>query len=476
MKKKIEITLFFLFSILLIVSCKKPDYELGAVLNKSDIKFEVVQDLATDPGGNTVILINNTPSTVSMWDYGTGKSNRQRDTVNFAFKGDYVINFSVLTAGGVIALDPITVKVTDDNLNYVNDPLWLALTGGPGFEKSWVLDTETKFFDGPLSFYGLNNGWLLGGNAWDGGATGCYGDDCWNWSPDAAWAFDNAMTPGDYGVMTFSLIGGPYFKAVKPMEAGKTENGTYYLDVNSKTLNINDASILRGYKPAKNGLTGVSNWSRYTVLALDENTLRLGVIRDKDVDGEGPAMIVYNFISKEYSDNWMPEAPVETGPDEGFDPVFSPGELLDILTGGPSSGRLWKLDAAGNPIDWIGGGKGWTVDASSSDDWGWNSTWTAVANNSWIRFDRYGGQNYTRNQSGTVTNGTFTINEETNEITLVGNTLIQNPGNWIDVTQNVIKVVKAFPTETETKGIWFGTSYDEEKDEWLAFHYIIPID
>lgn len=46
----------------------------------------------------------------------------------------------------------------------------------------------------------------------------------------------------------------------------------------------------------------------------------------------------------------------------------------------------------------------------------------------------------------------------------------------MDVTQNVIKVIKAFPNETETNGIWFGTSYDEEKDEWFVFHYIIPVD
>lgn len=60
------------------------------------------------------------------------------------------------------------------------------------------------------------------------------------------------------------------------------------------------------------------------------------------------------------------------------------------------------------------------------------------------------------------------INEETNEITLVGNTLITNDDSGLNPITHVVKVVKAFPEETGSKGIWFGTSYDESKDEWLA--------
>ena len=145
-----------------------------------------------------------------------------------------------------------------------------------------------------------------------------------------------------------------------------------------------------------------------------------------------------------------------------------------MLTGGTGSGRVWTIDAAGNPIDWIAGGIGWTEDASSSYNWGWNDDWTAIAGNSWIRFDQWNGaQTYTRNQSGVETSGTFTIDETTNEITLDGETLIQNTSSSLNPTTNIIKVVKAYD-DYETKGIWFGTSYDESKDEWLSFHYIIP--
>lgn len=456
---------------ILFSACKKDEHSIGRVLDKSEIKFSVTQDLKADPGGNTVILKNMTPGTLSMWDYSTGTSTRMTDTVKFAFAGNYVVKFSAVTGGNVVKLDSVVVKVAQDNLNYVNDPLWIALTGGVGNEKQWVLDTEAKYFSGPLSFYGVNNGWLKEGGPWQNNAfsTGCYGTDCWTWGPGTSDIYPKIMLQGDYGVMTFSLKGSAAFKAVKPMEKGITQTGSYFLNVGGKQLTINNASILRGYKPAANGINGISNWTNYKIISLDENTMQLGVIRDKDVEGEGVAMIVYNFISQKFSANYVP--PV-TGPDEGFDPTFKSGELLTMLTG-TTSGRLWKLDAAGNPVDWIGKGKGWTKTQADSRDWGWNDSWDAIAKDSWILFNRVGGLKYTRSQSGVVTTGSFTINEATNEVTLNGDLLIQNPGSFMSPVKNTFKVIKAFPGKVESKGIWFGTDYTAAKDEWFAFHYIL---
>lgn len=456
---------------MLFFACKKDEHHIGQVLDKSEIKYSITQDLNADVGGNTVILKNLTPQSLSMWDYQTGTSTRMTDTVRFAFAGDYVIKFSAVTGGTVVKMDSLVVKVTQDNLNYVNDPLWTALSGGVGNEKEWILDEDGIYFNGPLTYWGVNIGWLKAGNSWQDGVfpTGCYGGDCWTWGPGLTDIYPNLMINGDHGVMTFGLKGTAAFKAVKLMENGITQNGTYYLNVGAKILTINNASILRGYKPAKNGITGISNWTTYKILSLDENTMQLGVIRDRDVDGEGAAMITYNFISKKFAEEYVP--PV-TGPDEGFDPTFKTGELLNMLTG-TGSGRLWKLDAAGNPIDWIGKGKGWTKSHADSRDWGWNDSWDAVAADSWILFNKLGGQKYTRSQNGILSNGTFTINESTNEVSLVGNLLIQNPGNWMSPVKPTFKVVKAFPGKEATKGIWFGTDYNAEKDEWFSFHYIL---
>ncbi|HYC85760.1 MAG TPA: hypothetical protein VEB86_11080 [Chryseosolibacter sp.] len=459
--KNIRLIFSLILTVMLcLTSCQEDDHELGQMPDKSQIDIDVTQDLVTDPGGNTVILKNNTPGTVSIWDYGTGRSNRAQDTVRFAFKGSYVIKFSALTAGGVVELDPVTIEVTEDNLNYVNDPLWTALTGGVGNEKTWLLDIDAKYFDGPLYFYGTQMGW--------GGACTVPGGDCWNWNPayeDNTWL----MPDGDYGTMTFNLKGGPYFKADhKMIPARGVENGTYFLDVNSKTLSIIDAAPL--HDPGRDGC--VAAWGSIKLLSLTEDAMQFAVLR---TSCEGPCLLVYNYISKEYSDNWVPEEPEEPQPDEGYNPEFAPGELLNMLTGGPSSGRVWELDASGNPVDWVAAGIGWTTSHQSSRSWGWNDSWAAAVDGAWIRFDRFGGaQNYTRFQNGVSTTGTFTIDEETNEITLVGNTLLQNAESWMNPTTNTLKVVKAYPTDFTTKGIWFGTSYNASKDEWLVFHYILP--
>lgn len=467
--KNIKLFSFLFLGALLVLfsSCENDDMELGETMSPSEIDFEVVQDLETDPGGNTVILKFNTPKATPVWNYGTGRSTKVVDTIRYAFQGDYTINLSVITQGGVIDLDPVTVNVTEDNLNYVNDPLWTSLTGGVGESKTWLLDLneegESIGFAGPLFFFGTDNGWLDGGEAWDGGDSGCYGEDCWTWQPEYSsntWL----MPTGDYGSITFDLQGGPNVTANHLMlpELGE-QSGTFFLDKDNHTLSLNDVEILH----SANNDACVDNWSETRVLSLTEDTMQLGVIRRDDCDGA--ALLVYNFVSEEYAGNYVPEEE-EPSIDEGFEPTFEEGELLQILTGGQSSGRVWELDADGNPVDWIIGGMGWTENADSSRDWGWNADWDAVAEDSWIRFDQWEGMNYTRYQNGEETSGTFSINEETNEITLEDNSLIQVEGHWMSPATNVITVIKA-TEDYENDGLWFGTSYNPDSDEWFAFHY-----
>ncbi|MCX2838489.1 hypothetical protein OQ279_10015 [Salinimicrobium sp. MT39] len=467
MKKYKAILGFLLVSMLIFTACQPEDYNLGNKLAPSQINFEVIQDYDIDPGGNTVILKFDTPGASPVWNYGTGRSSKVVDTIRYAFQGDYTIDLKVITQGGVVNMDPVTINVTEDNLSYVNDPLWSKLTGGNGESKTWYLDLDengaSTFFSGPLYFYGTDNGWL------EGGKDGCYEEDgdCWNWQPN--WAGNQWLMPaGDYGSMTFSLKGGPYVTVDHKMLAGLGEqSGTFYLDKDAHTLSLNDAGILHN-----EGVDACAiDFGDIRIFSLTEDAMQLGVLRPDGCNNEGAAMLVYNFVSKEYKDNYVPVVEEPTI-DEGFDPEFAPGELLQMLTGGPSSGRIWELDATGNPIDWIAGGIGWTENADSTRDWGWNADWDAMAKNSWIRFDQWGGQTYTKYQNGVETSGTFTINEETNEVILKDGMSLLGIGNSLSPTTSTLKVVKAYD-DFATKGIWFGTSYDEGKDEWLSFHYVL---
>jgi hypothetical protein len=468
------LTWVILSGICFTISCKKEQNDLDAPLSPSQIKFDVVQDKTVDPGGNTVYLINNTPETLPVWDYGTGKSTRQRDTVRFAFKGTYTIKYTALTGGGLVEMPPVTISVTQDNLTYVNDPLWTLLTGGVGKEKAWLLDAnangDKKFFTSPVYFAGQDNayGSLASGGqtvVWSQVCSNPAGPNCWTYAPNYTsdtWAADKR----DYGFMTFSLKGGPFITTDhKGVANVTTESGTFFLDVNTLMLTTSNAAPLYvSYTP--NDVVSVFSWR---ILSLTENTMQLAVKNKTKAEYQ-----VLNYISKTFSDNWTPPPPPAVLPDSGFNPVFAPGELLAMLTGGANAGRFWALDVNGNPIDWIAKGKGWTTSKASTYNWGWNETWDETAKNAWIRFDNIGGQNYTRFQNGVSTGGTFTINEAANEITLNNNTLIQNTASSLNSTVNKIRVIKAYPMEFRTKGIWFGTSYDTAKDEWFAFHYIIP--
>lgn len=453
---KLLVTSFLMLATLMLVSsCSPETYSLDTPMDKADIHFEITQDLAADPGGNTVIMKNTTPGVVLNWDYGTGKSSKAVETVKYAFKGSYTIKISAVTGGGIVTLDPVTITVNQDNLNYVNDPLWTALSGGVGKKKSWVADNGK---------YGLAPGAM---SYADPSTTVEWGSFTPNWEPEgnANSSTDADMHWGRY--MTFSLEGGP-FMTIHEADGTTIENGSYFLDINAHTLTTTGTTILR----PDNYIANASNWNdNLKVLTLTENQLRIAV---KRTNSEGPWWYIWNFVSKDYADNYVPPV-TEPVVDEGYNPTFAPGELLTMLTGGAGAGRVWKLDAGGNPVDWVGKGKGWTVNSTSSYNWGWNDDWATIAGNSSIRFDQWGGTlNYTRNQNGVITTGTFTINAATNEINLGGEKLLQNATSWMNPTTSVIKVVKAYNKDYLQKGIWLGTSYDAGKDEWFVFHYIVP--
>ncbi|MDR7209542.1 hypothetical protein [Flavobacterium piscis] len=286
----------FLMSVTLslLSSCSPETYSLEGPTNKSDIDFEITQDLAADPGGNTVIMKNKTKGVVLTWDYGTGKSNKATETVKYAFKGTYTIKISAVTGGGIVELDPVTITVSDDNLNYVNDPLWTALSGGVGKSKTWYLDLNadgvSKYFAGPVAFSGNKLGWKKE----------CTGDSalCWIWEPD--WQGNQWITAaGDYGSMTFSLDGGPFVTVNHALTTTRgIENGTYFLDATNHALTMTNAAILQSASAASD----VADWSNYKIINLTEDAMQIAV-RHKSKE----EFMIFNFISKEYSDNWVPK-------------------------------------------------------------------------------------------------------------------------------------------------------------------------
>jgi hypothetical protein len=454
MKKIQAIFLMILSAAMVFTACQDDGQELGAKLDESQIDFEVIQERSLDAGGNTVVLKNNTPGTISMWDYGTGKSNRAVDTVRFAFKGEYVIKFSALTAGGVVELEPVTIQVTEDNLNYVNDPLWTNLTGGVGNEKTWILDFGGHgIFAGPLTYYEPLTTWQ---KVEDGSAV-------IGWAPE--WAGNTWIIPeaDKASTMTFSLKGGPFMKTHKVTEA-KDESGTFFLDVDAKTITTTDATILR----SASFIPNASNWNNnLVVLSLTEDQLQIGVRR---TNSEGDYLYSWNFISKEYADNYVPE--------DQPDPNFDFGDQSELLSVTPT--KTWKLDLE-VPYNWA------DLSGKLLNDWdsradimatGWAPYGDAdVANidNASISFNQNGQVTVTQDNGSTAT-GTYAIDEPTNVIQFTGITpSIAIAGFAVattteDNTWKIVKVEKSPVTDAVT-GIWLGKR-DPVKSEYMVFHFV----
>jgi hypothetical protein len=154
--------------------------------------------------------------------------------------------------------------------------MWIKLTGGGlGKSRTWVLDLDangaSKYFKGP--FYFAGPGWV--------------------WDPafkDIPWA---GVSAGDYGTMTFDLVGNANFTANNKMFPDLSGTGKFMLYPATNELSTTDAQVL--HDKAQGG--NVANWfAKMTVKTLTDSTMQL--IAKKDANN----WYIYNYITKKYYD------------------------------------------------------------------------------------------------------------------------------------------------------------------------------
>lgn len=460
MKKIKQILLFSLGLLLALGACQPDEYTLGDVMSKSDLKYSITQN-ADDP--NMIILESLTPGLTPLWVTPLGRSTRVKDTVKLAFAGDYSFTYGVQSNGGYVVADTFKVVVVDNNLEYVKDPLWTLLTGGVGSQKTWYLDLNaeavSKGFIGPLFFYGTNDSWL---SVTDGVAVG---GDSWNWNPDYpgnSWL----MAAGDYGSMTFSLQGSASVSVDHKM-LGVSEVGTYFFDADNKTLSMTDARPLHNIE--RDG--HVVDWGDIKVLSLTADKMQLAVVRDPALSGEGACLLVYNFISKDYSDNWLPAETVDPTPDLGIGDMTS-SDLLAV-----SKTKIWSLSPE-SPFDWadLNGAmlNGWAAPGDYADWTGYNDSYAASVAACQLHFSA-DGKIKAIDGDGVETEGTYVINEKTNIITFTGITPSFKMGSWAVATttaENQWRILKTKSEFNSVTEIWFGQRA-EGKAEYFAFHFVL---
>ena len=289
-------------------ACSPDDCTLGDTgLTKADLNegkgFTITHD---ESNPNIVTLKSLLPSNYQvLWDEPQGRVQGSEVTLKIPFAGTYACRMGVESRGGIVYGDSTTFTVDNFCADFVNDPLWKYITGGVGSKKRWYIDLDSKavcrYFVGPLYFYGTDDSWesVTNGETVSG--------DSWSWCADFAgngsWMFPSTGAY-DWGYMDFDLNNGANVE-VYDAHNNKVSKGTFMLDTDNHTMKMTDAALL--HDPDHDAL--VTNWGSMKVLSLTEDHMQLGVVRDNST--EGPCLLVYNFISEDYRNNWTPT--VSTG-------------------------------------------------------------------------------------------------------------------------------------------------------------------
>jgi len=396
-------------------SCTPDSYDLGSVdISPDELVEGIAYTVEHDKENPNIIYLTSLLGNkyTPLWEHPQGRSQEQKVTLKMPFDGTYEVTFGVETRGGIVFGEPTTFTIDEFYPDFVSDDLWTYLTGGVGNSKTWIFDNGK---------YGLASGELSFQNPEDGTPT--MTNVAPNWEPGAGYTGDGAIWNS---YMTFSLDGGAFVEVHN--EGWKDESGTFMLNVEDGTLSFVDAALAhpQGFDHRS------SNWrNKLNVVVLTEKQLRVAVYRDTDPD-ESEWWYIWNFVSKEYADNYEQEE---------VDPDYN-GNANDDLTTSVSTTKTWIVnpDAPYNWADltgtllneWIIGDNG----IPTFTDWGPPYEEEPLSNVS-IKLSKTGDHTGTYeivNYEGEEFTGDYTIDEK----------------NWIDFGQDIdILQVDWFSFSTE---------------------------
>src|SRR5690554_937794 len=438
---------------MLFTACQPDEYELGDLLKKEELKYSITQD-ASDP--NAIVLQAQNPGHQPFWITPMGRSTLAQDTVRIPFEGEYSFVYGVISAGGVVQADTFKLNLTTTNLNYVNDPLWTLLSGGVGKEKTWIWDNGSYgLAPGPLSYA-------------DPSVDQEFQNYSANWDPGNMPPNTTDENMGWNSTMTFSLKNGAFFSAVKYNEGGteenpKLESGTYFLNVNSKTLDVVDANLLR----PDNFIENASNWNTaIKVLELTENQFRVAIMR---TNNEGPWYYILSYVSKDYADNYDPGDVPDPEPQ-------LPADWKEDVSQVVSTTITWRLSTQ-NPLDWanLDGSRmnGWNAPEDYPDDWLGTPDPSVYEGFSLVMNSADGSVVYTA-PDGTQEEGSFTLDNK-GIYTFEGIAPSFSVIDWASFGLTAENQLRILSIEKDVlgnlSGMWVGAK-DPVKPEYFAYHLV----
>lgn len=332
MRLKSSIYLFVASILMLFSACTPEQYDLDEKdVTPDDLVEGLAYTITHDPINPNIVYLESKMgnSYTALWEHPQGRSQEKKVTLQIPFDGTYTVRFGVQTRGGVVYGEPATFIIHDFYAGFVTNELWTLLTGGVGASKTWIPDNGK---------YGLAPGEL---SYADPGGTVEWNNWSPNWEPAAGFTMAAGDNPIWESSMTFDLINGANV-AIDDRSSGGVgqKKGSFMLNTDAHTITFTDADLL--HTAGWSHMT--SNWKKdLKILTLTENQLRIGILRQKDTSGEDPWWIIWNYVSKEYADNY--EAPAQeifpTLPDDWRDYVEPKTNLV----------TTYKL-SDDKPFDW----------------------------------------------------------------------------------------------------------------------------
>lgn len=343
MKLKYYIYSFIASMMLIFSACSPEEFDLGAKsVTPDDLAEGIAYTITHDSQNPNIVYLESKlgDNYTALWEHPQGRSQAKKVTLKMAFDGTYSVTFGVETRGGVVYGEPTTFKIDDFCADFVTGDMWQFLAGGAGSSKTWVPDNGN---------YGMKQGFY---SCFDPSATykDMVSDNGTNWyaKDKTWWEPANAevdITADDLNsYMTFSLEGKAGLTVHRFTNGQETvTEGLFSMNTDEHTMSAVDVDFVHGAWATKNA---VDFRNGFQVLVLTENQLMIANYRDPVLSGEGKCIYCWNFVSKEYADNY--KAPIEDNTD--VVPELPDG-WQDDVTQIKNQKIVWKL-SADSPFDW----------------------------------------------------------------------------------------------------------------------------
>lgn len=432
----------------LLTACTPESYELAEKeFTADDLVENIAFSITHDTENPNIIYLKSLLSSSYQvcWEHPQGRTQGSEVTLQIPFEGEYEVKFGVQTRGGLVYSNPTKFTVDDFCADFVTDDLWTYLTGGVNNSKVWIFDNgnygyaagEMTYAD-PSTTVEWNN-WTAN---WDPGKGHTGDDQIWN------------------STMTFNLQGGANVEIFNSSDQ-TTTSGTFMLNTDSHTITFTDCELL--HTPSWSSRS--TNWRLdLKLLELDENHMRIGVMRD---NSEGPWWLIWNYVSKEYADNYIPEDQPDPEPSlpDGWEDMVS-----EVVT----NKIKWTM-SPDVPFDWanLDGSLMNNFTAGNYPDW---ATLVEDLENLSMTLDSKEMTYEFAMPDGTTSSGTYTLDEkgiysfsEAVPTYLIGGDNIMFSAD----ANNQLRILSIESAGGKVMGMWVGARSSEPgKKEYVAYHFL----